>query len=98
MLSLMLHPPRFNKDPYDDIVAAWRTTQSNQKLEIMISHFDTTGFYTNTTPVTLDVGKDIRQDEEIYVRAGDFDADSLDEFLVAFRDASDSVIFYMYRC
>lgn len=87
---------QFNKDPYDDIAALWRTTQSNQKIEIMISRFDTTGFFTNTTPVTLNAGKDIRQDEEIYVRTGDFDADSLDEFLVAFRDLSDSVIFYMF--
>ncbi len=87
---------QFNKDPYDDIAVAWRTTQSNQKIEIMISHFDTTGFFTNTTPVTLDVGEDILQDEEIYLRAADFDADSLDEFLLAFRDLSDSVIFYMF--
>jgi hypothetical protein len=88
---------QFNRDPYDDIAAIWRTSDSNQKIEIMISRFDTTGFFTNTTPVTLDAGKDIRQDEEIYVRTGDFDADSLDEFLVAFRDLSDSVIFYLYN-
>jgi hypothetical protein len=43
---------KFNRDPYDDVVAVWRTTQSNQKIEVMISHFDTTGFFTSTTPFT----------------------------------------------
>jgi hypothetical protein len=87
---------KFNKDPYDDVVSVWRTTQSNQKIEIMIPHFDTTGFFSNTSAFSLDAGEDIRQDEQIYVRTGDFDADSLDEFIVAFRDVSDSVIFFIY--
>jgi Secretion system C-terminal sorting domain/CARDB len=87
---------KFNRDPYDDVVSIWRTTQSNQRIEIMISHFDTTGFFTGTTAIDLNAGEDIRQDQEIYVRTGDFDADSLDEFLVAFRDLSDSVIFYLF--
>jgi len=87
---------QFNTDPYDDAVSIWRTTNSNQKIEIMISHFDTTGFFTNSTAVTLDAGEDIRQNEEIYVRTGNFDSDSTDEFIVAHRDASDSVIFYSY--
>jgi hypothetical protein len=86
----------FNVDPYDDPVSVWRTTNSNQNIEIMISHFDTTGFFSNTTATTLDAGEDIRQDEEIYVRTGNFDSDSTDEFIVAYRDASDSVIFCMY--
>ena len=68
---------RFNSDPYDDAVSIWRTTQSNQKIEIMISHFDTTGFFTNSTAVTLDAGEDIYQAEQIYVRTGNFDADSI---------------------
>ena len=87
---------KFNKDPYDDVVSVWRTSNSNQKIEIMISHFDTTGFFSNSTAITLDVGEDIRQDEEIYVRAGNFDVDDVDEFIVAYRDASDSVIYYLY--
>lgn len=87
---------KFNRDPYDDVVSIWRTTQSNQRIEIMISHFDTTGFFTGTTAIDLNAGEDIRQDQEIYIRTGDFDADSLDEFIVAYRDASDSVIFCMY--
>ena len=87
---------KFNKDPYDDVAAIWRTTQSNQKIEMMISHFDTTGFFTNTTAITLDAGEEIRQDEEIYVRTGNFDSDSTDEFIVACRDLSDSVLVYMY--
>jgi len=87
---------KFNTDPYDDAVSVWRTTESNQKIEIMISHFDTTGFFTNTTAVTLDAGEELRQNEEIYVRTGNFDTDNTDEFILACRDASDSVIFYMY--
>ena len=87
---------RFNVDPYDDPVSIWRNPNSSQKIEIMISHFDTTGFFTNTTATTLDAGEDIRQDEEIYVRTGNFDSDSTDEFIVAYRDASDSVIFCVY--
>lgn len=87
---------KFNRDPYDDAVSIWRPGNSNQKIEIMISHFDTTGFFTNTTAVTLDVGEDIRQDEEIYVRTGNFDNDTNDEFIIAFRDVSDSVIYCLY--
>lgn len=87
---------KFNRDPYDDAVSIWRTTNSNQKIEIMISHFDTTGFFTNSTAISLDAGEDIRQDDEIYVRTGNFDSDSTDEFIVAYRDASDSVIFCIY--
>ena len=87
---------RFNVDPYDDPVSIWRNPNSSQKIEIMISHFDTTGFFTSTTATTLDAGEDIRQDEEIYVRTGNFDSDSTDEFIVAYRDVSDSVIFCMY--
>jgi hypothetical protein len=86
----------FNTDPYDDAVSIWRNGTSNQKIEIMISHFDTTGFFTNSTATTFDAGESIRQDEEIYVRTGNFDSDSTDEFIVAYRDASDSVIFCMY--
>jgi hypothetical protein len=87
---------KFNTDPYDDAVSVWRTSNSNQKIEIMISHFDTTGFFNTTTAITLDAGEDIKQSEEIYVRTGNFDSDSTDEFIVAFRDLSDSVIFYLY--
>ncbi len=87
---------KFNMDPYDDVVSVWRTTQSNQKIEIMISHFDTTGFFSASSAVTLDAGEDIAQDEEIYTRTGNFDGDTNDEFIVAFRDLSDSVLFYIY--
>ncbi len=87
---------RFNVDPYDDAVAVWRNSQSNQKIEVMISHFDSTGFYSNTSAATIDAGEDINQTSEIYVRTGNFDADPEDEFVVAFRDITDSVIFYVY--
>lgn len=87
---------RFNVDPYDDIVSVWRTGNSNQKIEIMISHFDTTGFFTNTTSSVLDAGENINQNEEIYVRTGNFDADSTDEFIAAYKDNSDSLIFSLF--
>jgi len=86
----------FNTDPYDDAVSIWRNGTSSQKIEIMISHFDTTGFFTTSTATTLDAGENVRQDEEIYVRTGNFDTDSTDEFIIAYRDASDSVIFCLY--
>jgi len=88
---------RFNVDPYDDPVSIWHNPNSSQKIEIMISHFDTTGFFTNTTATTLDAGEDLNpDDQEIYVRTGNFDSDSTDEFIVAYLDASDSVIFCLY--
>jgi hypothetical protein len=87
---------RFNIDPYDDAVAVWRNSQSNQKTEVMISNFDSTGFYSNTSMLTIDAGEDINQSSEIYVKTGNFDADPQDEFVVACRDLADSVIFYVY--
>ncbi|MCF8368880.1 MAG: T9SS type A sorting domain-containing protein [Bacteroidales bacterium] len=87
---------RFNIDPYDDAVAVWRNNQSNQKIEIMISHFDTSGFFSNTTAFTLDAGEELEQDQQIFVRTGNFDSDTEDEFIVVCRDISDSVLFYVY--
>ncbi len=87
---------RLNVDLYDDVVSIWRSTQSTQKIEIMISHFDTTGFFTNSTATTLDAGEELNQSSEIYVRTGNFDSDSTDEFIIVFRDLSDSVLFYVY--
>jgi len=86
----------FNVDPYDDIVAIWRTTLSAQKIEILIPVFDTTGFFSTSNQISLDAGETILPDEEIYVRMGDFDGDALDEFIVVYRDLSDSVIFCLY--
>lgn len=84
---------QFNRDPYDDAVSIWRPGNSNQKIEIMISHFDTTGFFTGSTATSFDAGEEIEGDEEIYVRTGNFDNDINDEFVIAFRDAADSIIF-----
>lgn len=87
---------RFNKSRFDNTVSIWRSAQSDQNIEIMISNFDTTGFFTNTTSITLETGKPLYLHEQIFVRAGDFDADSLDEFIVAYLDNSDSVKFCLY--
>ena len=87
---------RFNKSRFDNTVSIWRTAQTNQKIEIMISNFDTTGFFTNTAAITLDAGEPLDLYAQIYVRTGDFDADSLDEFIVTYLDDSDSVIFCLY--
>jgi hypothetical protein len=84
---------KFNTSPYDNTVTIWRSI--SQKIEILISNFDTTGFFTNPTVDSL-VGGNFNYNEEIYVRTGDFDSDSLDEFVVAYRDDSDSVIFCIY--
>ena len=87
---------KFNVDPYDDIVAVWRAYNPNQLIEISIPAFDTTGSFSISNQFTLNAGEDIEQDEEIYVRTGDFDGDSLDEFVVAFRDVDDSVHLCLY--
>jgi hypothetical protein len=87
---------RFNKSRFDNTVSIWRTAQTDQKIEIMISNFDTTGFFTNTTSFTLEVGEPLDAHEQIFVRTGDFDADSLDEFIVTYLDDTDSVIFCLY--
>ena len=83
----------FNNSPYDNTVTIWGSM--SQKIEILISNFDTTGFFTNPTVDSL-VGGTFGSNQEIYVRTGDFDSDSLDEFVVAYLDASDSVIFCLY--
>lgn len=87
---------RFNKGRFDNTVSIWRTPLTDQKIEIMVSNFDTTGFFTNTTAITLDTGEPIHSSEQIFVRTGDFDADSLDEFIVTYLDDSDSVKFCLY--
>ena len=87
---------RFNKSRFDNTVSIWRTAQTDQKIEIMISNFDTTGFFTNTTAITLETGEPLDSYEQIFVRTGDFDTDSLDEFIVTYLDDSDSVIFCLY--
>jgi len=87
---------KFNVDPYDDIVAVWRAYNPNQLIEISIPLFDTTGSFSISNQITLNAGEDIEQDEEIYVRTGDFDGDNLDEFVVAFRDVDDSVHLCLY--
>jgi hypothetical protein len=87
---------RFNKSRFENTVSIWRTAQTDQKIEIMISNFDTTGFFTNTIAITFEAGEPLDSYEQIFVRTGDFDADSLDEFIVTYLDDSDSVIFCLY--
>ncbi|MFO7524444.1 MAG: T9SS type A sorting domain-containing protein [Ignavibacteriaceae bacterium] len=83
---------RFNYGAYDNTVSI---LGASQKIEILISNFDTTGFFTNPTVDSL-VAESYGWNQEIYVRTGDFDSDSLDEFVIAYLDASDSVIFCIY--
>lgn len=83
---------KFNVDPYDDVVAVWRAYNPDQLIYISIPVFDTTGFFSTSNQITLNAGDNIEQDEEIYVRTGDFDADSLDEFIVAYRKAVDDSV------
>jgi len=81
---------RFNTDQYDDAVAVW---YGQAGIEIMIPHFDTTAaMWTNTSQHTIASGLYNR----FYVRTGDFDADGLDEFVVAFIDSVDSVHINLY--
>ena len=87
---------KFNVDPYDDVVAVWRAYNPDQWIYISIPVFDTTGSFSISNQITLNAGEGIRQDQEIYVRTGDFDGDGLDEFVVAFRDLDDSVHLCLY--
>jgi hypothetical protein len=89
---------RFSKSRFENTVSIWKTAQTDQKIEIMISNFDTTGFFTNTTAITLETGEPLHFDSQnqIIVRTGDFDADSLDEFIVTYLDDTDSVKFCLY--
>lgn len=81
---------RFNADQYDDIVAAWYSLSG---IEIMIPQFDTTkAMWTASVQQNIDTGLHNR----FYVRTGDFDADSLDEFVVAYVDAEDSIHINLY--
>jgi hypothetical protein len=61
----------------------------------MISNFDTTGLFTNPIADSL-VSEGLGWNDEIYVRTGDFDSDSLDEIIIAYLDDTDSIIFCPY--
>ena len=77
--------------PYDYVVNIWYGTNG---IEIMIPKFDTTYAMWNDS-VRAHVNTQT-SGERAYVRTGDFDADSLDEFVVAFVDNQDSVHFRYY--
>jgi len=81
---------RFNRDPYDDVVSIWWTENG---IEVLMPDFDTTlAMWTNTVQATIDVDVYNR----IYVRTGDFDADSLDEFVITYVKANDSLYLNVY--
>jgi hypothetical protein len=81
---------RFNRDPYDDVVSIWWTENG---IEVLMPDFDTTlAMWTNTVQATIDVDVYNR----IYVRTGDFDADSLDEFVITYVKANDSLYLIVY--
>lgn len=82
---------RFNRDPYDDVVSIWYTENG---IEIMTPSFDTTeAMWTNSvqTTINVEIGSN-----RIYVRTGNFDDDSLDEFVVAYVDQDDSIHLNVY--
>jgi hypothetical protein len=80
----------FNVDPYDDLVSIWYDANG---IEIMMPMFDTTqAMWTNSVQSTINV----QPNNRIYVRTGDFDGDSLDEFIVAYVKSNDSIYFNLY--
>ena len=87
---------RFNVDPYDDVVAVWRTLGNDHKIEISIPAFDSTGIFQSSFKYTLDAGERIRLDDHIYVRTGDFDGDGLDEFVVTVLNLSNHIRYFIF--
>lgn len=81
---------RFNRDPFDDVVGIW---QNQSGLEITIPKFDTTK--SNWT-ITIQDSINNTDQGRSYVRTGDFDGDSLDEFIIAYLDSDDSVHINFY--
>ncbi len=82
---------RFNRDPYDDVISIWYSTNG---IEIMMPVFDTTqAMWTNSIQETIDIEIG---NNRIYVRTGDFDADSLDEILVTYVGTNDSIYLKIY--
>lgn len=82
---------KFNKDQYDDIVSIW---YGQAGIEIKLPKFDTTDANW-TTSIEDNINAPENMDR-IYVRTGNFDNDSLDEFIVAYIDIFDSVHFNLY--
>ncbi len=84
---------KFNKDPYDDVVAIW-VNQAGTGIDIMIPKFDTTAaMWTNSLQDSI---RRQSPNNRIYVRSGNFDADSLDEFVVSNVSADDSIHLFIF--
>ena len=82
---------KFNTDQYDDVVSIW---YGQAGIEVKIPKFDTTA--ANWT-ISIDDNIPAQENlDRIYVRTGNFDNDSLDEFIVAYTDSFDSVHFNLY--
>jgi hypothetical protein len=76
-----------NGDEFDEVVAIWE--RSDHMIEVLIPHFDTTAAaWTESSHLTLS-GPVVAGNSEqgrIFVRTADFDADGMDEFVIAFLD------------
>ena len=82
----------FNVDPYDDLVAVW--TGQGSSINIMIPQFDTTeAMWTTSVQASID---NVNPYNRIYVRTGDFDADSLDEFVVTRVNQNNRIWLHIY--
>ena len=83
---------RFNVDAYDDLVALW--TGQGSSINIIIPQFDTTdAMWTTSVQASIE---NVNPYNRIYVRTGDFDADSLDEFVVARVNQNNEIRFHIY--
>lgn len=82
---------KFNVSPYDEVVSIWQSTDG---IKIMIPKFDTSsGLWLNTVKDSININV---TSNRIYVRTGDLDDDSLDEFIVSYVTKDDSIHFNIY--
>lgn len=76
-----------NGDEIDEVIAIWE--RPDNMIEVLIPHFDTTQAAWSTSTNLAITGPVIAGNSEqgrIFVRAGDFDGDDMDEFIVAYLD------------
>ncbi len=76
-----------NGDEIDEVIAIWE--RSDQMIEVLIPHFDTTQMAWSASTNQTITGPVITGNSEqgrVFVRTGDFDGDDMDEFIVAFLD------------
>jgi hypothetical protein len=95
--KLFLASGNLNADEFDDVIAIWE--REDQNIEVLIAQFDTSEAFWRT-PVTLTVNGPViassGEQGRIFVRTGDFDADSTDEFLVAYLGTDLTIHILLY--